>query len=71
MVTLIPTYAGQADAIRKATETARGRYLVIDIYEAVEVLYDGNDLQEAKRARRDRYEDTDGEAYVKFLVREG
>lgn len=71
MVTLIAMYAGQEDAIRKATATARGRYLVLDVYEAVEILYDGNDLREAKRARRERYEDTDGEAYVKFLVREG
>ena len=71
MVKLIPMNAGQADAIVMATETATGRYLVLDIYDFVEILYDGNDLREAKRARRERLEDTDGEAYVKFLVREG
>ena len=40
------------------------KYRVIDWYEGREVLYKGEDLKAAKKARRERYDDTDGEADV-------
>lgn len=58
--------------LRRVFATAKGTYLVIDFYEGIsEVLYDGNNLRDAKRAKRERLVDTDGEAYVKLYVREG
>lgn len=40
------------------------KYRVIDWYEGRELLYKGDSAAEAKRARRERYADTDGEADV-------
>lgn len=57
--------------LRKVLGKTRGRYVVLDTFDLwAEVLYDGNDLREAKRARAERYEDTDGEANVVILVRD-
>lgn len=56
--------------LNKVCETAKGMYLVVDLYEGwVEVLYDGNSLHDAKKARRWRIEDTDGECCVRILVK--
>ena len=40
------------------------KYRVIDWYEGREVLYIGEDRNAARKARRDRYRDTDDEADV-------
>lgn len=40
------------------------KYRVIDWYDGPELLYEGDSAAKAKRARRERYTDTDGEADV-------
>lgn len=42
------------------------KYRVIDWYEGRELLYKGENLEQAIQAGRERYEDTDDEAYVTF-----
>lgn len=39
-------------------------YRAIDWYEGKEIIYKGESLKDAKKARKERYEDTDDEADV-------
>lgn len=39
-------------------------YRTIDWYEGKEIIYKGESLNDAKKARKERYEDTDDEADV-------
>ena len=39
-------------------------YRTIDWYEGKEIIYKGDDLKAARKARKERYEDTDYEADV-------
>lgn len=42
------------------------KYLVVDYYEGAEILYVGENANKARRAERERVNDTDGECDVRI-----
>ena len=58
------------EELESALQTCTGDWVVIDFYDCPsDVVYDGNSLEDAKYAKRERIIDTYGECYCKILRR--